>query len=135
MRYMMLIYSKEQPGGLEQEASQRNYVGHRALMDEAARKGIFVAAEPLAPTSSATTVRVENGKAVVTDGPFAETKEQLAGYYILNCESLDEAIEWAARIPTMCKGGEGCVEIRPLLGIPVRPELEVATGQAVAGNG
>jgi hypothetical protein len=135
MRYMMLIYSKEQPGGPEQGASQRNYVGHRALMDEAARKGIFVAAEPLAPTASATTVRVENGKAVVTDGPFAETKEQLAGYYILNCESLDEAVEWAARIPTMCKGGEGCVEIRPLPGIPVRPELEAAAGQAVARSG
>src|SRR5690242_4798762 len=72
MRYMMLIYSKEQPGGPGQEMAQRNYTGHLALMQEAARKGVFVAAEPLAPTASATTVRVENGKALVTDGPFAE---------------------------------------------------------------
>jgi hypothetical protein len=135
MRYMMLIYSKEQPGGLEGEAAERNYMGHLGLMQEAARKGIFVAAEPLAPTSTATTVRVENGKALITDGPFAETKEQLAGYYILDCQNLDEAIEWAARIPTMCKGGEGCVEIRPLPGIPARPGVEAATGSALARNG
>jgi hypothetical protein len=51
---------------------------------------------------------------MVIDGPFAETKEQLAGYYILECENLDEAIEWAARIPTECNGNQGCVEIRPM---------------------
>ena len=88
MRYMMLIYSKEQPGSPGRDMSERNYNGHRALMEEAARKGIFVAAEPLAPTSTATTVRVENGKTLITDGPFAETKEQLAGYYILDCGNL-----------------------------------------------
>ncbi len=135
MRYMMLIYSKEQPGGLAGEAAQRNYSGHMALMEEARRKGIFVAAEPLAPTSSATTVRVGEGKALITDGPFAETKEQLAGYYILDCKDLDEAIEWAARIPTMCKGGDGCVEIRPLPGIPARPRVEADAGSALARNG
>ena len=54
------------------------------------------------------------------DGPFAETKEQLAGYYILDCENLDEAIAWAAKIPTACKGEEGCIEIRPIAGIPPR---------------
>jgi hypothetical protein len=66
-------------------------------------------------------VRLQNGKPMITDGPFAETKEQLAGYYILDCENLDEAIEWAAKIPTACKGGEGCIEIRPLPGLPSRP--------------
>ena len=60
------------------------------------------------------------GKPLVLDGPFAETKEQLAGYYILDCKDLDEAIAWAARIPTACKGGEGCVEIRPIMGLPSR---------------
>ena len=70
------------------------------------------------PTATATTVRVNGGKPLVTDGPFAETKEQLAGYYILDCEDLDEAIAWAARIPTACKGGEGCIEIRPIMGLP-----------------
>ena len=125
MRYMLLIYSKEQPGTTP-DLSERNYKGHLAVMEEAARKGIFVAAEPLAPTSTATTVRVEGGRALITDGPFAETKEQLAGYYILDCPNLDEALEWAARIPTACKGGEGCVEVRPLPGIPQRPAVQPA---------
>ena len=62
----------------------------------------------------------ENGKPFVLDGPFAETKEQLAGYYILDCKNLDEAIEWAKKIPTACKGEEGCVEIRPIADIPPR---------------
>ncbi len=57
---------------------------------------------------------------MVTDGPFAETKEQLAGYYILDCENLDDAIEWAAKIPTRCRGGDGCIEVRPLPGLPTR---------------
>jgi len=128
---MMLIYSKEQPA----PPSERNYEAHWALMEEARRKGVFIAAEPLAPTSTATTVRVEKGKALVSDGPFAETKEQLAGYYMLDCAHLDDAIEWAARIPTACKGGEGCVEIRPLPGLPARPEREAAPGHALARNG
>jgi hypothetical protein len=55
---------------------------------------------------------------LLTDGPFAETKEQLAGYYILDCANLDEAIDWAARIPTGCRGSEGCIEIRALPGVP-----------------
>ena len=54
------------------------------------------------------------------DGPFAETKEQLAGYYILDCKDLDEAIAWAARIPTACKGASGCIEIRPIMALPSR---------------
>jgi hypothetical protein len=83
-------------------------------------------AEPLAPTSTATTVRVRHGETLVTDGPFAETKEQLAGYYIIECENLDEAIEWASKIPTACKGGEGCIEIRPMPGIPALSEAERA---------
>jgi hypothetical protein len=87
-------------------------------MAETERRGIFRGAEPLEPTATATTVRVRNGKAVMTDGPFAETKEQLAGYYILDCADLDEALEWAAKIPTACGGGEGCVEVRPLRPMP-----------------
>ena len=75
-------------------------------------------AEPLQPTATATTIRKENGKALILDGPFAETKEQLAGYYILDCTNLDEAIAWAAKIPTACKGAEGCIEVRPIADIP-----------------
>lgn len=118
MRYMMLIYSKEMEGGLPPEERQQLKAAHRQAMDAAGRKGILLAAEPLSPTTTATTVRMQDGKALITDGPFAETKEQLAGYYILDCENLDEAIEWAARIPTSCKGDAGCIEIRPMPGLP-----------------
>jgi len=115
MRYMLLIYTREEEVlRASEEAMGKTMAGHRSAMDEARKRGVFQAAEPLAPTATATTVRVQNGKALTTDGPFAETKEQLAGYYILNCQDLDEAIEWAARIPTSCGGVEGCVEIRPL---------------------
>jgi hypothetical protein len=118
MRYMMLIYSKERNADLSPEEAGQIMAGHRAVMEDASRKGILQGAEPLAPTMTATTVRMQDGKPLITDGPFAETKEQLAGYYILDCENLDEAIEWAAKIPTGCKGGDGCIEIRPLPGLP-----------------
>jgi hypothetical protein len=117
MRYMMLIYSKENLDGASAEPPERNYDGHWALIKEAARAGVFIAAEPLAPTRSATTIRLEHGKTVIIDGPFAETKEQLAGYYILNCQNLDQAIEWAEKISTACNRAES-VEIRPLPGMP-----------------
>jgi hypothetical protein len=116
MRYMMLVYSTEPPDGLSEEEKEQVRAGHGRVIQEAAQKGIFRGAEPLAPTNSATTVRVQRGKTVVMDGPFAETKEHLAGYYILECENLDDAIEWAAKIPTKCRGGDGCIEIRPLYG-------------------
>jgi RNA polymerase sigma factor (sigma-70 family) len=99
MRYMMLIYAKEN-GSATAEETQRAAAAHWALMEEASRRGVLRGADPLQPTSTATTVRVEAGKVVVIDGPFAETKEQLAGYYILECDNLDEALEWAAKIPS-----------------------------------
>ncbi len=95
--------------------------GHRAVMEEAFRRGVFRAADPLADSSTATTIRVQNGGVLLTDGPFAETKEQLAGYYILDCQDLDEAIEWAAKIPTACQGVPGFVEVRPIREI-ARPD-------------
>ncbi len=121
MRYMMLIYSKETAEPLTPEQDLEVRMGHRAVMEETGRRGILLGAEPLAPTSTATTVRVQGGRALVSDGPFAETKEQLAGYYILECADLDEAIDWAAKIPTGCKGLEGCIEIRPMPGMGKRP--------------
>jgi hypothetical protein len=113
MRYMMLIYSRE--GELSSEQEREIALRHRALMNEVKERGIFHGAEPLKPTSTAVTVR-KNGddKVLATDGPFTETKEQLAGYYILDCETIDEAIEWASKIPTGCQGGDGCIEIRPI---------------------
>jgi hypothetical protein len=124
MRYMMLIYSKERPEGLTPEEGRALRDQHRVVMQEGIAKGVLRGAEPLSPTTTATTVRVENGKAMVTDGPFAETKEQLAGYYIFDCENLDEAIEWAAKIPTCCKGGGGCIEIRPMPGLRALSEKD-----------
>jgi hypothetical protein len=121
MRYMLLIYTKEdEVMKASEEAMQGQMAAHRAAMEEARRRGVFESAEPLASTASATTVRVREGKTLTVDGPFAETKEQLAGYYILDCKDLDEAIEWATRIPTGCGGGEGCVEIRPFRTLPRR---------------
>ncbi len=135
MRYMMLIYTKETESGPTPEEAAQIKAAHYTVIQEATRKGVFQGAEPLAPTTTATTVRVQNGKSLITDGPFAETKEQLAGYYILDCENLDEAIEWAARIPTACKGGEGCIEVRPLPGLPARSGAEAIAGHAVTLNG
>ena len=73
--------------------------------------GVFVAGNELGPTSSATTVRVRDGKQLVSDGPYAEVKEALGGYYILDCPSFDDALDWAARIPT---ASHGAVEVRPV---------------------
>ncbi len=121
MRYMMMIYSQETPEGPPPEEIPGIIARHSSLMDDAAARGVLVAVEGLKTTALATTVRVENGKSLITDGPFAETKEQLAGYYIIDCQNLDEAIEWAKRIPTGCKGGSGCIEIRPVADLPYRP--------------
>jgi len=113
MRYMMLIYSRE--GQLTTDQEREIALRHRAVMDEAKERGIFHGAEPLMPTTTARTVRANgDGQLLTTDGPFAETKEQLAGYYILDCENINEAVEWAGRIPTGCLGSEGCVEVRPI---------------------
>jgi hypothetical protein len=122
MRYMLLIYIKEaEHDSRPPEERQRAVEGHVALMDETTKRGVLVGVNPLARTVAATTVRVENGKVLATDGPFAETREQLAGYYILDCQDLDEAIAWAARIPN-CHGAVGCVEIRPVQELPVVPD-------------
>ena len=95
MRYMLLIYSQENESASPAERRQVA-AGHKALMEETRRRGIFCAADPLAPASTATTVRVQGEKVLFTDGPFVETKEQLAGY-ILDCQDLDEAIQWRRR--------------------------------------
>ena len=129
MRYMMLVYSTEGPDGLSGEEAERLMTGHRRVMEEATRKGVLEGAEPLAPTSTATTVRVQNGNRIVTDGPFAETKEHLAGYYIIDCENLDEAIEWAAKIPTECQGRQGCIEIRPMRWQSGKPEVNARSAK------
>ncbi len=112
MRYMFLIYSDEASETSERVRDAK--IQHHAVMTEARSRGLLRAADPLKPSSTATTVRRKRDKPFVTDGPFADTKEQLAGYYILECRDLDEAIEWAEKIPHTCHGDEGCVEIRPI---------------------
>lgn len=119
MRYMLLIYSREDPRATDDDLAE--IAGkHGSVLEESRRRGVLRAADPLAPSNTATTVRVDNDKVLVTDGPFAETKEQLAGYYILDCRDLDEAVEWAAKIPTSCQDAPGYVEVRPLREIPRR---------------
>ncbi|HEY7388282.1 MAG TPA: YciI family protein [Bryobacteraceae bacterium] len=121
MKYMFLIYSQERPSGPDPAQIENIKARHWAVMQEAKQKGILLAVEGLKPTAMATTVRIQDGKPMTLDGPFAETKEQLAGYYILECQDLDEAIGWASRIPSSCKGMEGCIEIRPVAELPRRP--------------
>ena len=120
MKYMFLIYSQESDEPVQPDELERLRAGHWAVMQDAGQKGILLGVERLKPTATATTVRMKNGAALTIDGPFAETKEQLAGYYILECKDLDEAIDWGKRIPTVCKGDEGCIEIRPVADIPKR---------------
>src|SRR5688572_4612252 len=105
VRYMLLIYGDEVAGTQQTQAEQEaEYAGYTAFTEEVRSSGAYDSGEALMPTSSATTVRVRDGRTLTTDGPFAETKEQLGGYYVVKCENLDEAIEWAAKIPG-AKGG------------------------------
>lgn len=109
---MLLIYAAEniepQPPTPEFGALIEGYM---AFTQEVTEKGVMLASDALDPVASASTVRVRNGKTEVSDGPFAETKEQLGGFYLLKCENLDEALAFAAKIPT---AEHGCVEVRPV---------------------
>lgn len=113
MRYLLLIYTQERSEAestpAEQEAVMEAYF---AFSREAREAGVMLGGEALQSTTTATTVRVREGKTHAADGPFAETKEQLGGYYMLECPNLDDAIEWAAKIPG---AQHGSVEIRPLV--------------------
>jgi len=138
MRYMMLIYTVEADRDtMPPEEVQKIKEGHLAVMTESRKQGVLVAVNGLGRTNTATTVRLENGKALATDGPFAETREQLAGYYVLDCRDLNEAIAWASRIPTACGGGKGSIEIRQLTEFAGVPEsiLKPHPAWADAANG
>jgi len=112
---MLLIYGKES-AWTEQEREDC-MLKSMAICDELERQGKWIASSPLYPVSSATSIRVREGKRQVTDGPFAETTEQLGGYYIIDVEDLDEAIAIAERLPPAKKG---TVEIRPIFPLPQR---------------
>jgi hypothetical protein len=112
MQYMLLIYTSENeepaPGTKELDDLLAR---HFAFSDETQNNGQYQHSAPLQPVATATSVRVRDGKMVATDGPFAETKEQLGGYYLLDCKDLDEAIELAAKLP---EAEYGCIEVRPI---------------------
>ncbi len=113
MQYLCLIYEAEALEATRSEAdSGKIFQGYMAFTEEVQGNGQFVAGEPLMPTDTATTVCVRNGETLVSDGPFAETKEQLGGYYLLECENLDQAIASAAKIPSAVYGR---IEIRPIM--------------------
>ena len=116
MKYMLLIYLDEQ--ALNETERQECYAESTQLAHQIRASGQYLAANPLQPTSMATSVRVRNGKRLVTDGPFAETREQLGGYFLIEANNLDEAIGVAARIPMARKG---TVEVRPVIDIPGLP--------------
>ena len=118
MRYMLLVYLDEQ--ALSESEREQCYIESVKLTHELHATGQYLAAAPLHPTSTATSVRVRDGKRLVTDGPFAETREQLGGYYLVDAKDLDEALGIAARIPVACRG---TVEVRPVIelaGMPVQ---------------
>ena len=113
MRYVLLIYGSEAAAaGMTQEEHAALMQGHGAFVQEAQQRSLLTGGAPLQPTGTATTVRARNGKTLITDGPFAETKEQLAGIYVLNCKDLDEALEMVARIPDALSGS---IEVRPVM--------------------
>ena len=116
MEYMLLIYVEGEPGsGTEEERDQMGATFAKYSQD-LADAGAIVGGDPLQPPTTATTVRVAGGETLTSDGPFAETKEWLAGYYKIDVDSIDEAIEWAARVPSVAHGGS--IEVRPLAPMP-----------------
>ncbi len=117
MKYMLLIYLDEQ--SLSETEREDCYKESTQLAHQLKAKGQYLSANPLQPTALATSVRVRDGKQFITDGPFAETREQLGGYYLVDASDLDEAISIAARIPMARKG---TIEIRPVIEIKGLPE-------------
>lgn len=113
MKYMLLIYHDEQ--ALSESEREQCYQESTQLAHDLQAKGQYLAASPLYPTATATSVRVREGKRLVTDGPFAETREQLGGYFLIDAKDLDEALGIAARIPIARRG---TVEVRPVIEIP-----------------
>src|SRR6202789_1428707 len=118
MQYMMLVYLDE--NALSQTESESCYRESTQLAQELDASGHYLAAAPLQPVSTATSVQVRDGKRLVTDGPFAETREQLGGYFMVEAKNLDEAIEIAGRVPGARKG---TVEIRPVVEIENLPKV------------
>jgi hypothetical protein len=117
MKYMLLIYLDERDA-MDDAEREHCYAESTQLAQDLASNGQFLGANPLHPSSTATSVRVRDGNSLVIDGPFAETREQLGGYFMIDAKNVDEAIDIAARIPG---ARTGTVEIRPVIEIPGLP--------------
>jgi hypothetical protein len=129
MRYLLLIYTQERTEDTPEDVMADELEGYNAFSEGIRGRGLFEAGEALHPTAAATTVRVRDGQTVTTDGPFAETKEALGGFYLINAKDLDEAIEVAAKIPG---AKHGSIEVRPIFDFGAaegsNPETVGATG-------
>jgi hypothetical protein len=121
MKYMLLIYLDEK-GSPNDAEREKCYVESAEYAQQLNARGKFLGAAPLHPTSTATSLRMREGKPLVTDGPFAETREQLGGFFLVEARDLDEAIHIASRIPA---GKWGTVEIRPVIEVPMLPKGNV----------
>jgi hypothetical protein len=119
MKYLLLVYTPE--NAYTDADRQECYVESTQLTHELNAKGQYLGAAPLHPVATATSVRVRDGKRLVTDGPFAETREQLGGFFMVEAKDLDEAIAVAGRIPGARKG---TVEVRPVIEMPGLPEVK-----------
>jgi hypothetical protein len=128
MKYLLTIYGDESAReNISPEDGKAVMDAYFAFSREVDEAGAMLGGEGLQPTSSATTVRVRDGERTVTDGPFAETKEQLGGFYLLECKDLDEAIEWAAKIPG---AQSGSVEVRPVMNYDAADSEQPEAAQA-----
>jgi hypothetical protein len=116
MKYLCLIYEDETAWQKMPKADSEKMFGeYFAFTEDVKKSGHYLGGNPLQPTHTATTVRVRNGKVSTTDGPFAETKEQLGGYYLIEARDLNDAIQVASRIPS---ARLGCIEVRPIMMVP-----------------
>jgi hypothetical protein len=127
MRYLLLIYTPESDTPPPDDVAAASHAAYATFTADIKARGLFLGGEALTPTATATTVRVADGQTLTTDGPFAETKEALGGYYLIEARDLDEAIETAAKIPA---AKEGSIEVRPIWELPA----EYAMAEAAAAE-
>ena len=128
MKYLLTIYNDEsQYANATPEQIGKIFEAHGRFGQAATEAGVLRGGEGLQPTATATTVRVRDGETMLTDGPFAETREQLAGFYLLECADLDEAVRWASKVPSAAMGS---VEVRPVITYEDRVSRAQAGGAA-----
>ncbi|HXG39511.1 MAG TPA: YciI family protein, partial [Candidatus Limnocylindrales bacterium] len=132
MRYLILLYDPPRSAEPDPADVQAEMARWAAFTRETIRRGVYQGGNALQPATTATTVRLREGRTLTTDGPFAETKEELGGYYLLDCRDLDEAIELAAMTPTAERGS---VEIRPIWELPAADHHPPAGATEASGRG